>query len=364
MLVHYQPSALENKIMEKEANDYLKSLFENIQLYVLTPDEEKTIKRDMVGFIVDKLTRKKFRRKKLSENRRKDIEGKIKISVKANEPIHFTIPFGAYKHFWNNSHPEPDWAEMFNFRYLTEYVLPVLAVYKPGVILEYISEDMIMTRMDNYPSKFLEDYSKVFTKLVGWYNKLCPKNLEIKYFRVGDRCDKEKIIDIVEKLLPERRKEFDKLSDAAKEQELHRSHHSVMWNGEKDLTSLDDSQKLDRMIESRLIELAYYDTEAQPEFLGDYLEGENHICICFSFGLSHDNDMFDDLTLGSTFGSIVDHWIGRGVLEYHDNKFTPNIVSKDQLEKFKANIETVNINPQILPYKNYKTIDIITHKYD
>ena len=350
--------------MEKEVNDYLKSLFEDIQPYTLTPDEQKAVVRNKVGFILDKLSRKKFRRKKLSVNRRKDIEEKIKMSVEENKPVHFTIPFGAYKHFWNISHPEPDWAELFNFRYLTEYVLPVLSVYEPGVILEYISEDMIMTRMDNYPSESLEKYSEVFSKIIEWYNKLCPKNLELKYFRVGDRCDKEKIINIVESLLPERRKEFDKLSDGAKEQELHRSHHSVMWNGDKDLTSLNDAQKLDRMIESRLIELAYYDTEAQPEFLGNYLEGENHICICFSFGLSHDNDTFDDLTLGSTFGSIVDHWIGRGVLEYHDNEFTPNIISKGQLAKFADKIKTIRINPQILSYENYKTIDVITNKYD
>jgi len=350
--------------MEKEVNDYLTSLFKNIQPYVLTPDEKKAVARNKIGFILEKLSRKKFRRRKLSENRRKDIENKIKISVQENRPIHFNITFGAYKHFWSDSHPEPDWAEVFSFRYLTEYVLPVLAVYEPGVILEYISEGVIMTRMDNYPSKSLERYSEIFTKIIAWYNELCPKNLELRYLRVEDKCDGDKIIETIEKMLPERKKEFDKLSDQEKEQELHRSNRSIMWNGEKDLTLLTEEEKYQKKIDSRLVELAYYDVEARPEFLGDYLEEDNHILILTSFGTTPDNDTYDDLTLGSTFGSIVDFWVGKGVLEYHDNKFTPNIISKDQLEKFKDKIETVNVNPQILPYKNYQTIDVITHKYD
>jgi len=352
---------LQLNIMNKQANGYLKTLFENIEPYVLTPDEQKKVDRDKVGFIVEKLSRKKFRRKKLSEGRKKDIEEKVSLSIKENKPIHFTIPFGGYKHFWNSSYPEPDWAELFNFRYLTEYVLPILSVYEPGVILEYISEDVILTRMNNYPPEALERYSEILKKIIEWYNKLAPKNLDIRYFRVGDRCDRTKIIERVEGLLPERKKAFGKLSDEQKDQELHRSNRSVMWNGNKDLTSLSEEGKLNRIIESRLIELAYYDTEAQQEFLGDYLEGDNHICICFSFGLSRDNDVFDDLTLGSTYGSIVDFWIGRGVLEYHNNKFTPRIVSKNQYGEYKDLIK-INIEPKLLDLKNYKNIEIFTEK--
>ena len=113
------------------------------------------------------------------------------------------------------------------------------------------------------------------------------------------------------------------------------------------------------MTESRLIELAYYDTEAQSEFMGNYLGEDNHICICFSFGTTHDNDEYQDLTLGSTYGSLVDHWIGRGILEDIGNKLSPRIVSKNQYEGFKENLTVIPIH-DLLPYKNYREIEIMS----
>lgn len=43
-----------------------------------------------------------------------DISQKIQLAVDANEPIYLIIIFGGYKHFWNDSYPHVDWAELFN----------------------------------------------------------------------------------------------------------------------------------------------------------------------------------------------------------------------------------------------------------
>ena len=112
---------------------------------------------------------------------------------------------------------------------------------------------------------------------------------------------------------------------------------------------------MERIIESRLIELAYYKIEGQSEFLSDYLYGDGHICICFSFGLSHDN-IDNDLTLGSTYSSIVDYWIGRGILEKHSEKFIPRIVSKEQYELIKEKLSIYSTN--LIPLKNFKDIEV------
>lgn len=349
-----------NSIDNKLVNEYLQNLLTKIEPYSPTPDDVKAYSRDKTEYIFGKINRKKFRRKKLGEESKQAIREKIRLSVDSGRPIHLVIPFGGYKHYWNSSHPEPDWAELFNFRYITEYVLPILALYEPGVVMEYMSEDMILPRMNNYLPESIEKYIEVFKNLVKWYQKQVPSNLEIKFFRVSDRCSKEAIIRDVEELLPERRKEFDKLSASDQEIELKRSYRSIFWDGINDLTGLSEEDKKERIIESRLIELAYYDTEAKPEYIGNYLGEDNHICVCFSFGLSPDN-AFDDLTLGSTFGSIVDYWIGRGVLGYTKKHFHPRIVSAKQYKSVSDGIAKYLVDLG-LPGSNYGEIEVIDSK--
>lgn len=230
-----------------------------------------------------------------------------------------------------------------------------MAVHKPGVILEYISEDLIITRMNNYPKKSIESYSKAFIQLIDWYKQFIPENLEIRYFRVGEKFDKDRLISAVEKLIPERIAEFKNLTVEEKQNELHRSGRSVMWNGEKDLTNLSEKEKGGRIIESRVVELAYYDIESSPEFLGNYLWEDDHICICFSFGLSQDN-AFEDLTLAYNHGSIVDFWIGRGILTATDEKFTPRTISQNQYNNLKDKLVTEKTHLNDL--KNFQKIEV------
>lgn len=132
----------------------------------------------------------------------------------------------------------------------------------------------------------------------------------------------------------------------------------MYWKGEQDLTNLSEAERQERTIESRLIELAYYENEAKPEFLGEYLSEDNHICICFSFGTTHDNDLFQDLTLGSTYGSIVDHWIGRGILEKRAERFIPNIISRNQYAELEKKLTKVTVK-NILSHKNYQEIEVL-----
>ncbi len=342
--------------MDKAVNDYLTNLFRKIPPYVLSEEDLKKASFDKTAFVMEKLGRQKFRRK-LTEKTKQKIKDKITLSFKEEKPFHFVIPFGGYKHYWNQSYPEPDWAELFNFRFMTEYVLPILTIHKPGVIIEYISEDLIVSRMDNYPKESLEKYSEVFSKLIEWYKQFLPENLQIIYFRVGDRCDKNKLIEEVEKEFVGRRTAFNKLSDKEKEEELQRSVRSIMWDGREDLTLLSEAEKYERVKDSRLIELSYLETEAKPEFLGNYLWDENRICICFSFGLSKDN-VFEDLTLASNIGSIVDFWIGKGILEERNGRLNPRTISNNQYQERKTGLRAITINPQLLSFRNFQSIEV------
>jgi hypothetical protein len=341
--------------------DYLQNLVQNFD-YSLTPEDQKSADRDLAQFITSKLFRKKFRKQKLDPKVKDDITEKVKLSIQKQQPLFFAIPFGGYKHYWNPSHPETDWAEIFALRFLIDWVAPVLLTHTPGVIIEFVSEDLILPLMNNYPPEALEKYSQAFTNILKLFSENAPKNLNLSFFRVGDRYNKDKIIAEVEQLLPERWEKWETYSKEQKEIEIKRSVRSVFWNGKNDLTGLSEEEKQKKIIESRLIELAYYDVEVKPEYLGDYYTRDNHIPICFSFGLSPDN-LDHWITLGSTYASTVDYWIGRGILQEHKESFIPRIVSKEQYNNLVAKIEKIEIDTSLNQVsKNYRTIDTIKEK--
>src|SRR3989339_2158364 len=170
-----------DQALNNATNDYLIKLLTQIQFPIQQHEDDVKAKSNIIEFIFSKINRKKFRRKQLSEKSQDVIRNKIKISVEAKNPIHFVVPFGGYKHFWNPSHPEPDWAELFHFRYITEYVLPILQMYNPGVIVEYVSEDLILPRMNNYPDEAIEKYISVFKSILDWYKTYVPKNLQFRF---------------------------------------------------------------------------------------------------------------------------------------------------------------------------------------
>lgn len=335
---------------------YLKLLLTEIMPYEPTVEDSKSYLRNKVDYIFDKLNRKKFRRKKMGQESLNNLIIKIQESIKKDSPIQLVIPFGGYKHFWSASHPEPDWAELFQFRYITEYVQPIAALYKHGVTIEYVSEDLIVPRMDNYPDKAIEIYMKKFSEVLTWYQKQLSSNIHFTVSRVSSMCDKETLINEVLSKIPEKRKAFELMSDTEKEKELKRSHRSVFWKGKLDLSHLTEQEKLEKTIESRLIELTFYETESQPEYIGNYYGDNNRICVVFSFGLSHDN-AFDDLTLGSAHGSIAEFWIGRGVIEDPNNPH-PRIITAKQYEQLKEHIQTIPVDLS-LEGKNYSKIEVV-----
>ena len=268
--------------------------------------------------------------------------------------MHFIAAFGGYKHFWNPSYPEVDFAELFNLRFMSEYLSPILEAHEPGVVLEYESEDVILTAMDNYPPRDLDRYSESFRELIKMYSKSLPKNLKISLVRAREQVPSDALWKKIDEYLPNTRKEWDSLSKEEIELRLSHSTSNIMWNGNEDLTKMNDEEKKKRVLESKIINEAYY--AADWDFRKDFFTGENHIPVVFWFGKTRDN-FAHWLTLGSTYSSMVDFWVGRGILELRNGKVVERIVSHSQYERIKGKLEIIDAFNE-LPLKNLKSIEI------
>lgn len=344
--------------MSNEVDNYLSALLTRIEPYQLTPSECQILGRSKSEFITRKILRKKYRRRANAERRIK-IAAKVAHCVEQDIEIGFTIPFGGYKHFWNASHPEPDWAELFHFRHMAQYLLPILAVHAPGVVLEYVSEDLIVPRMDNYPDEAMDAYAEAFSRIINWYGQFIPTNLRMRFWRLSDRYDKQAIIHRVEQSLPERTADFLRLPADKQTHELRRSVRSVFWTGKHNMGSFDEQQKRARVIEARLMEKAFSDIAFGPEFAGTYYDDDNRICTCFSYGMSSDNDVRCFLTLQSSHGSIVDHWIGRGVIQRYGERLQATILSPIQWQGQINDTSVELVRKPVVPLRNCRSIDLI-----
>ena len=324
--------------------------------YQLTPKDKRSIAYNKAQWITDRLTAKKFRKAGLDNNILKDISTKVQMSIKENKPIYLIILFGGYKHFWNASYPEVDFAELFNLRMMCECIAPILEAHEPGVILDYESEDVIMW-MDNYPESALNTYADSFKSLIKSISKNRPDNFKINYVRAREQYDAKKLFARIGELAPKRREEWSKISKEELDLKLHRSPSNIMWKGNGDWTKLNESEKQKKILESKIINETFYD--ADFELRGDYLCGGNHIPIVLSWGLTYENTL-KWITFGSTYASTTDFWIGRGILEHVNGKFIERVISHKQYDAVKTRLKTIKVD--FLPLKNFKDIEVYEDK--
>ena len=82
--------------------------------------------------MIDRLFAKKFRKYSIDPQVRIDVEAKLNNIIERNLPLNFVPSFGGYKHWWTPSYPTIDWAEIFNMKFMLEYLVPIFANYSGG----------------------------------------------------------------------------------------------------------------------------------------------------------------------------------------------------------------------------------------
>lgn len=300
-------------------------------------------------FISHRLLSRQFRKSGLTKSLADRIHDKVSRSLNAEKPIQIVLPFGGYKNALAQPNTLVNWAEFFNIAMMCEYVAPILGNYSPGVIIDYNSGELAMGWLDNIPEAEIARYQQSFRHLLALFRAHFPSNLSINYtqdreFYEDDTGFLEKIETLAKSLKPTW---FAQLPVLERENHLSKAKRNYRWKGRCDYSHLEPSQRLDILIKSVCLHEAYIRIDDQLRY--EYLQGGAKIPISTRKGYE------GWLHLGSCRSSIVQFWVGVGVLQKDQEKFVPRILSKAQLDR--TNVELTQ--SEIILMENFRNIPII-----
>ena len=318
--------------------------------YALGDEEARNIaKSGIVPYLTKKLLSNRYRKSTPSPDVAASITRNIQQSVKEEKPIHLTIPLGGYKKWQLGSAPTTDWSEFFHLRYMLEYMAPVAAAYKPGVLLDYFSNGWMAKVISFYSDEDLAAYTKSFRELIDQFAGNFPPNVQISYNVVAEQKDERMLLERTLKNRPVVEAAWQKLSDEEKREKLAYSERSIRWDRlerDRPLTA-DEKEKL--IYEGKII----HDSLLMGGWNGDlyYLRSENGI------GIIHRNSDPYFLHLATVAGSFVQFWVGTGILEERKGRDIPRVLSYTQYMKVKNELERKDISG--VQGKNFPTIEVL-----
>lgn len=323
--------------LEIKVNHYINEQLLNFNNIETNDLEGNTLKEQ----ILNRLFSRKWSRKAQFEEAKKYTEEKVENILNDDLDFIFCYCFGGYKHFWTPTYPEPDWAEIFTIKYLIEYVLPIAQTQNKKVKIEFESEEVALTYMNNTPQEGMDKYNETFKKIINYINNKTDYPIDLNFVLARDFYNKEELLNKMYNYLPEVQERFNNLDEKEKEVRLKRAETNIMWNGKENLTNLSDEEKRNFIYNSRTLNEAYLDIDY--ELRGkEYFEKENLIPLLGSFGLGAGGELW--LHLASNKSSLVDFWAGMGILEIRDSKIIEKTISKKQFEQIKGKLKKVKLN--------------------
>lgn len=327
--------------LEIKVNEYINDQLLNFNNIETNGLDGKTLKEQ----ILNRLFSRKWSRKAQYEEAKKYTEEKVDNILDNNLNFLFCFCFGGYKHFWSPTYPEPDWAEIFTIKYLMEYVLPIAQTQDKKVNIEFESEEVALTYMNNTPQEGMDKYNDAFKKIINYVNSKTDYPIDLSVVLARDFYDREELLNKMYDYLPEVQERFNNLDNEEKEIRLKRAETNIMWNGKENLTNISDEEKKEFIYNSRTLNEAFLDIDY--ELRGkEYFEKENLIPLLGSFGLGAGGELW--LHLASNKSSLVDFWAGMGILEIRDDKIIEKTISKKQFDQIKDELKKVKLNNDLV----------------
>ena len=272
---------------------------------------------------------------------------KLIYSFENKKPIIFVFGFGGYKNYNSPSFPEVDYSELFHMKYMTEFLWPIIATYKYGVIFEYESEE-VSIQFNNVPQETTDRYTITFKKLLNYFiDKVEEQNnikLDYKLVIARDMYNPEDLYKKMKDYYPSMLDEFNKLSDEEKEIWIKRARTNF-------------NKYIEARVNNECFLAADYDLRV------DFWERPNAISLFGTWGKTPCASPTDGgLHLKSTKASNTDFWIGTGVFKLNENN---NILqelilsqtqyndNKDEIKFMESNneeLKEISNNFNIFPY--------------
>lgn len=329
--------------MKQIINDYINNKLLNVEnLPTEIPNR---------GGYVDRLFAKKFRKYSIDPQVKVDVENKLNNIVSNKLPLNFIPSFGGYKHWWAPTYPTIDWAEIFNMKFMLEYLSPIFLNYKDNkTTIEYESEEIILSELNNVPQSGLDEYTKTFRLACNYFNKQLNGKTELKLSLAREQYEnynfsKEKLLKRIEELMPEYTQRFNGYAEDDKQRRINKARTNFKLDGVVDYTNLSEQEKEELYIKSRIFNEAFLDADFEVRG-NDFFEKENNIPLLFSFGLGPGGEAW--LHIGSSHSSMTDFWAGTGILELRDDgNIVERILSRSQYESVKDDLIDVEIESPI-----------------
>lgn len=330
------------KILEKTINDYL-----NNTLLTQAELSNETYQDNLQEKILRRIFLRKYRKYATTQEVQDFVNDRLTNIISKSLPMMFVPSFGGYKHWWSPTYPKTDWAEVFNVKFLLEYLSPVFNSYKKNMVaIEYESEEVILAELNNIPQAGLDAYTSSFRELLKIFQNIIGERVRLslvlareQYSSVG--FTKEMLLKRIEEMMPDYYKRFDAYDEDDKQRRIAKVKTNFKLDGVKDYTKLSEGEKYKLYRWSRVLNEAFLD--ADYEVRGEsFFDDESTIPLLFSFGLGPGGENWPHI--GSSSSSMVDFWAGMGILEKRDNGvIVPRIISRTQYELIKEKLVKVPV---------------------
>ncbi len=303
------------------------------------------------GTMVDRLFAKKFRKYSIAPEVKVNVSKKLANIIEKKMPLNFVPSFGGYKHWWCPTYPTVDWAEIFNMKFMLEYLSPIFNNYTSNkTTIEYESEEIILSELNNVPQSGLDEYTRTFRLACDYFNSLLDNKVELKLSLAREQYkdynfDKQKLLNRINEMLPEYTERFENYDEDDKKRRIQKARTNFKLDGVVDYTKLTDKEKEELFKQSRILNETFLDADFEVRG-NDFFEKENNIPLLFSFGLGPGGEAW--LHIGSSHSSMTDFWAGTGILELReDGNIIERILSRNQYENIKNELIDIKINSPI-----------------
>lgn len=285
--------------------------------------ESVTSERELYDYILSCVLSSKYRKTKIDQFTCSSIKEKIKVAVGAKRPLEFTIPFGAYKGWKLPTHPETDWAEVFNIRHIINYLLPIAKVYKWGIVVYYTFQDNIMHNVSNVPKEDFLSYKKCFERLLNYYNSRLDR-IRFEMFSINSLYanDDEYFDDFKKRYEYNLLHWHEKYSEEERNKKVNSAKNNLARKGIEDYSNLTDEQWEKKCIISAMqtdaVDCLFWRREFNKK--------STRIQLVFVKGPEN------SIHIGSCSTSTAHFWAGIGVLEYNkkNKRLLPRILSQNK----------------------------------